>query len=421
VIGKERIVFDVGSQPDSDNIGAFVRSSASGALVTNHSLTANTGISFAFVDADITPANDTITEAAHGLQTGDVVRLTTTGTLPSALALLTDYFVIRVSSSLIKLATTAMNAEAGTAIDIAADGSGTHTLTTQDTQRRALDVYISNPIEIDVGLDAADDSVESWTHDGTGNPISSTGGSLHVSDGGGSLTVDASNLDIRDLVFATDKVDVSGSSVSITGTVGVTQSTSPWVVSATDLDIRDITHVSDSIKVGDGTDFLVVNGDGSINITDNGGSLTVDAVNLDIRDLTAVSDSVSSWTKDGTGTAITSTLVGADQALDVYIANTAAITTNDAALANTALLNTQTNVTNVSAALLASQQANRKYLYVQNLGTKPMYVGPSGVTTSNGLRISVGAVGEFRFGAALSLHAVTPDAGPHDARILEAS
>lgn len=100
-----------------------------------------------------------------------------------------------------------------------------------------------------------------------------------VSDAGGSLTVDATDLDIRNLVFATDKVDVSGS--DITATVSATDldirdlvfatdkvdvSGSSVTVSATDLDIRDLTHVSDSIKIGDGTDFLEVNTDGSINV-----------------------------------------------------------------------------------------------------------------------------------------------------------
>lgn len=41
-------------------------------------------------------------------------------------------------------------------------------------------------------------------------------GVLSVDDNGGSLTVDASNLDIRDLTFAADKVDVSGSDVDVT-------------------------------------------------------------------------------------------------------------------------------------------------------------------------------------------------------------
>lgn len=71
---------------------------------------------------------------------------------------------------------------------------------------------------------------------------------VNIQDGGNSITVDATDLDIRDLAFATDKVDVSGSSVSITGDVNVTQGTTPWDVSATDLDIRDLTAASDSVK-----------------------------------------------------------------------------------------------------------------------------------------------------------------------------
>ena len=65
--------------------------------------------------------------------------------------------------------------------------------------------------------------------------------------------------------------------IGVTGTsLDVNLTNTSIAVTATDLDIRDLTHASDSIKVGDGTDFLEVNGDGSINITDNGGSLTVD-------------------------------------------------------------------------------------------------------------------------------------------------
>lgn len=110
-------------------------------------------------------------------------------------------------------------------------------------------------------------------------------GSINVTDNGGSLTVDATNLDIRDLVFATDKVDVSGSTnigldaatlaalESITvqngagaAAVNIQDGGNSITVDATDLDVRDLTHVSDSVKVGDGTDFLAVNTDGSINV-----------------------------------------------------------------------------------------------------------------------------------------------------------
>jgi hypothetical protein len=145
-------------------------------------------------------------------------------------------------------------------------------------------------------------------------------GSINVNDNGGSLTVDASDLDVRDLVFATDKVDVTGSEVSLdAGTLAALESITVQnagggaavniqdggnsitvdgsvTVSATDLDIRDLTHVSDSVKIGDGTDFLAVNNDGSINAV-------VTATDLDIRDLDAATDSVAAHLFDESGAA----------------------------------------------------------------------------------------------------------------------
>ena len=81
-------------------------------------------------------------------------------------------------------------------------------------------------------LTAASDSVASWTNDGAGNAIGSTSGALDV--------------------FLTNT------------NIEVTQGTSPWVigdgggsitVDAVDLDIRDLTHVSDSVSLGDGTNL----------------------------------------------------------------------------------------------------------------------------------------------------------------------
>lgn len=60
-----------------------------------------------------------------------------------------------------------------------------------------------------------------------------------VVDIGNTVTVQGTDLDIRDLVFATDKVDASGSSVSVSNTVDV---------SATDLDIRDLSAATDSVS-----------------------------------------------------------------------------------------------------------------------------------------------------------------------------
>jgi hypothetical protein len=68
------------------------------------------------------------TNRPSNILTGTRVRLTTTTTLPAGLALATDYYVIKLSDTTCKLATSYANAVAGTAIDITSTGTGTHTM-----------------------------------------------------------------------------------------------------------------------------------------------------------------------------------------------------------------------------------------------------------------------------------------------------
>jgi len=78
----------------------------------------------------ITEANPGVaTLNGHGFVTGDRIELTTTGTLPTNLAVFTNYFVIYVNANTFRLATTYANAVAGTAIDTSGMvQSGVHTL-----------------------------------------------------------------------------------------------------------------------------------------------------------------------------------------------------------------------------------------------------------------------------------------------------
>lgn len=257
-----------------------------------------------------------------------------------------------------------------------ADGDtvGSKTLAADGTAITAtgssLDVNVTSAINVSV--DHANDSIKigdgtdflAVNNDGSINVVA-TATDLDIRDlafasdsvtahqgGSWTVTATATDLDIRDLAFATDSVDVSGSSVSITGDVNVTQGTSPWVVSATNLDIRDLAFATDSVTAHQG----------------------------------------GSWT----------------------------VTANDAALANTAIENTAKSVTTTSGALLASQLANRKYLYAQNLGNATGYIGKSGVTTANGIEMTKGVLAELRIGPAVSLHAVTAS-GTADFRLMELS
>lgn len=98
-------------------------------------------------------ATDVLTiDANPALITGaGPVQLTTSGGLPGGLAAATNYFVIVVSSTQIKLATTRANALAGTAIDVTSAGTGTHTATTVATAAGAGSHFV--PAGVHVYLD----------------------------------------------------------------------------------------------------------------------------------------------------------------------------------------------------------------------------------------------------------------------------
>ena len=374
---------------DTHSVGAYVRSGRSGALVTHHSSPEAGTVTFGFVDGDVTVGTDTIAETAHGMVTGDVIQLTTSGVLPAGLALATNYYVIRIDNDSFKLAASAKNAEEGIAVDItAAAGGGTHTVTEQEQDRRALDVWMVNPI--DVNITQADE--------------------ITVFQGTSPWVVSATDLDIRDLVFATDKVDVSGSEVSLDATtlaalenITVTQGTSPWVIGdgggsitidAVDLDIRDLTHVSDSVRLGDGSAFIT-DGDGSSDNIAN----TFNA--LDMRSFNYVYDSAGdNWDRlRGTG----GSLFVSD------IADTAiASASNPLGAANTA------------EDVVASPLPARKYLFLKNNDNKVLYVGPTGVSVATGFPISPGSILEMRAGPSIDIEWVATTTG-HDLRTLELS
>ena len=219
----------------------------------------------------------------------------------------------------------------------------------------ALDVNIASgdlAIDIDIrDLAFAQDSV-----DVSGSEVSLDAATLAALE---TITVIATDLDIRNLVFATDKVDASGSEVSLDAATLAALET--ITVTATDLDIRDLTHVSDSTKIGDGTDFLAVNADGSINVNSTPGGFA---------------------------------------ALSAPVAK---------------------SVTSTVGLLIASPLANRKFLLIQNLGSKPCYIGADNTVTSiNGIKVPAGGSVPFEFGPGITPYAITAS-GTADVRLLQAN
>jgi hypothetical protein len=73
----------------------------------------------------------------------DGVRFTTSGTLPSPLAINTTYYVIREASEALRVATSVANARAGIYIDLTTAGSGTHQMVHWDQIRYTANGVIS--------------------------------------------------------------------------------------------------------------------------------------------------------------------------------------------------------------------------------------------------------------------------------------
>jgi hypothetical protein len=163
--------------------------------------------------------------------------------------------------------------------DVTVTGTVTATGPLTDTQLRATPVPVSLTSTTITGTVAV-------TQSGTWDEVG-------INDSGNSITVDAINLDIRDLTFAADKVDVSGSTA-----VGVTGPLTDAQLRATPVPISGTVTVTDgagalNVIVDSGTLTAVTSITNAVAVTQSG---TWDEV--------GINDSGNSITVDGSVTAI---------------------------------------------------------------------------------------------------------------------
>ena len=473
---------DAETKADTHSVGAYVRSGDSGALITHHSPTEAGSAAFAFVDGDVTVGTDIINETAHGMTTGGLVQLTSSGVLPAGLALATTYYVIRVDADNFKLAASAIDAENGDAVDItAAAGGGTHTVTGQETDRRALDTWIMNPsldvnitntgdIEVAVNSEYAEDSahttadVGSFTlgvrqdvlaasTDADGDYAAfkqNAKGEQYVIDTDGNAlltTIDADTgaiaLDTAAMVIDLAAIEVEQLAQGVT-LDSILTDTNAMVVDLAAIEVEQLAQgvTLDSILVD--TSAMVVDL-AAIEVEQLAQGVTLDAILVDTTSIdgaiTALSKSEDAAHVSGdqgvmglavrndTLAALADTdgdyaplQVDADGALYVYIAGSDPLTVNDAALAETAIANAANTLGTGGAAedAVASPLASRKYLWIYNNDNKKMYVGSTGVTEANGFPISPGSYMELRAGAAVDIEYVATTTG-HKIRTMEMS
>lgn len=77
----------------------------------------------------VAATNDLISDSRVDFKTGQLVTLTTTGTLPAPLAVNTPYYLIVIDTKTVRLATSITNAFSGTAVALTSDGAFHHYMT----------------------------------------------------------------------------------------------------------------------------------------------------------------------------------------------------------------------------------------------------------------------------------------------------
>jgi hypothetical protein len=104
----------------------------------------------------------------------------------------------------------------------------------------------------------------------------------------------------------------------------------------------------------------------------------------------------------------------------LYTTVTGTTSVSDAALANTSIVNTPTNITTSATDILATDLTNRKYLFLYNNGEQKVFLGGSGVTVANGFPLSPRSYMEMRAGSAINIHAIS-NVGTNEVRAMELS
>jgi hypothetical protein len=87
---------------------------------------------------------------------------------------------------------------------------------------------------------------------------------------------------------------------------------------------------------------------------------------------------------------------------------------------NIAVVAAAVSVTTTATALPTTPATNRRSIVIQNRGDKPIFVGPSGVTTSSGIEIPKGGSYEAEAGPTVAFYGITAS-GSADIRVLELS
>ncbi len=249
------------------------------------------------------------------------------------------------------------------------------------------------------------DTVGSYLLGAGGSVVTTTdlgGGveALDVNVAGGTLSVD--------LDFATDQVDVTGSTVGLDATAlaaleNITIDGGVIALDAATLAaLENITIDGGQVELGAASLAALEN------ITIDAGTITLDAATL------LALESTTSIIEDANGDALD---INADGSINVNLAGGGKL---DVVATNNQCAHGAVAITDIAAPLVTTALTGRTRIHIQNRGARGIYIGcDNTVTTTDGTFIPKGASASFDFSDAVNLHAITDTGGNADVRIIE--
>lgn len=304
--------------------------------------------------------------------------------------------------------------------------------------------------------------VYSATADGAGNPITSTAGALDVNIKSPiNVAVDLNGIYNVSTNPVPDNVGIIGSTraapglanqtLQFTGGNVSTDGLSPTNITAQDVNsfgmmwngtgwdrITGSSATGLKVDITDATIAVTQSGTWTVGLSEDHNYGAVGANTLrtaaQVGNATGAADfdygavgaqtlRVASQIGNATGAADFNTGVTTAQTLRVTLSTDTAVTTTDAALANTAIKNNTNTlaVAGTAQATVASALAARKYLWLYNYSNTTMFMGSATVSAANGFPVSPGSYMELRAGAAVSPFFVGQTGKTPEIRTLELS
>ena len=413
VFSKDRLIFDATEADQSDNVGAYIRSS-DGSLITDHEiveaeyaglvaqglifkskLPGAIGNTYSFQIVDTTPGVLSFTELGGAIVV-DLHNTTSTTAQVATLLAASTYASVTVGTPTGNVIVAAVQSFAN------GEDSAVH---------KHLDVY-------------------SATADGAGNPITSTGGALDINVKSGALTVDINGIYNVGTNPTPDNVGIIGSSRAVAGLANQTLQFTGGGVGSDAIDPANIV-AQDANAFGMMWDSVAgkwqripgtLAGGQLVNISNTSLSVTQGTtpwkVSGDVADDAADAGTdpvkVGSHSRWGALTALSADGDRADLISDkmrrVYVNNGSNVAVRN--------LNVTAGAVEVELKSGATALEGRRLLMIQNLSNKEIYVGKTGVLATTGLVLAARATISLDVGQDVAVFALGSGTG-QDVRVFE--